>query len=79
MWRNPYFQLAFFTLVFAVFYAVAWAALLNIRDNYKRYYQKSELQWTGPQSRVRRSRLRPLWIVLAALVSAAAIVFGIIR
>lgn len=78
MWRNPYFQFALFTVVFTVFYAVAWAALLNIRDNYRRYYQKSELQWTGPQSRVRRSRLRPLWVLSAALASAAVVVSWII-
>ncbi len=79
MWRNPYFQFALFTVALAVFYALAWTALLNIRDNYRRYYQKADLQWTGPESRLRRSRLRPLWVLLAALISAAIVVFGIIR
>ncbi len=79
MWRNPYFQFAFFSILFAVFYAVAWTALLNIRDNYRRYYQKADLQWTGPESRFRRGRPKPLWILMAALISAAITVFGIIR
>ncbi|MEE8350111.1 MAG: hypothetical protein V3R94_11095, partial [Acidobacteriota bacterium] len=40
------------TVVFTVFLMVAYSVGLGIRDNYHRYYQKAELQWTepGPQS-----------------------------
>ncbi len=37
--------IVFFTLVFTVFYSVAYSVLLGIQDNYRRYYQKAELQW----------------------------------
>ena len=71
--------IAFFTIVFAVFYAVAYSVILGIRDNYRRYYQKAELQWTAPsgQSTLAASRLR--WLVPFALVTAWIVVHFVIQ
>ncbi len=35
------------TLVVAAVYALLYAFFLGVRENYLRYYQKAELQWTG--------------------------------
>ncbi|HSR51995.1 MAG TPA: hypothetical protein VLV83_14285 [Acidobacteriota bacterium] len=77
LWTDPLFQLALFTVLFAILYALAISILLGIRDNYRRYYQKSELQWTSPRSRFRArgGHLSLLWILLAALGTAALVVF----
>ena len=70
----------FFTLLLGVFYAVAWSVLLQIHENYLRYYQKSDLQWTGAESRFPRKRVRPLWVLAAAFVSAWILVhFAIVK
>jgi hypothetical protein len=61
---------AFFTLLLGVFYAVAWSVVLQVHENYLRYYQKSELQWTGADSRFPRKRIRLGWVLFAAFVSA---------
>jgi hypothetical protein len=66
--------IAFFTVVFGVFYAVAWSILLQVRENYYRYYQKADLQWTGRDSRFPHSRPRPLLLIPAAVVSAWLVV-----
>ncbi len=69
-WAFRLALLLFFTVVFTVFYAVAYSVLLGIRDNYRRYAEKSSLQWTGPRPR------RPLRVVsglkLLALSAATA-------
>lgn len=65
--------LGFFTVVFSVFYSVAYAIFLGIRENYYRYAQKADLQWTGAS---KKRALRPLSIpaVLALAVLTAWIV-----
>ncbi|HSR68405.1 MAG TPA: hypothetical protein VLU25_10720 [Acidobacteriota bacterium] len=77
LWTDRLFQLALFTLLFGIFYAMGVSVLLGIRDNYRRHYQKSELQWTSPASRfrARAGRLPLLWIALAAILSALLVVF----
>lgn len=60
----------FFTVLFAVFLSVAWSVLLQVRENYYRYVQKADLQWTGNGSRFPRFRL-PTWKLLAAAVLCA--------
>lgn len=57
---------AFFTVLLSVFLAVAWSALLQVRENYFRYFQKADLQWTGSGSRFPRFRLKLWKVVLAA-------------
>jgi hypothetical protein len=63
-------SVAFFTLLVGVFLAVACSVLLGVYDNYLRYYQKAELQWTGRNSRFKRKRV-PFFklILLAFLIS----------
>ncbi len=61
------------TLAFAGFYALVYSIVLGIRDNYRRYYQKAELQWTGP-GRSSRRKVRVVWLIGSALVSAWIVV-----
>ncbi len=68
--------IVFFTVLLAVFYAIAYSVVAGIIENYARYYQKAELQWTGPSGmRRRRNRVLNLAILLAvSLVSAWLVV-----
>ncbi len=69
---------AFFTLVFGVFYAVAWSVVLQILENYNRYYQKSPLQWTGGDSHFPKRRIRLSFLVPGAVLSAWLVVHFVI-
>ncbi len=70
-----YGLVAFFTIVFTVFYAIAYSVLKGIAENYRRYYQKADLQWTGPGGvRVRKGRRRLLVLLLLGSVSTAWLV-----
>lgn len=71
-------SVAFFSVVFGVFYAVAWSVLLGVYENYLRYYQKADLQWTGSDSRFPKPRVKLGWIILAGLMSAWVVVHFII-
>jgi len=75
--RSPafYYSLVlFFTVVFAVFYAVSYSVLKGIVENYKRYYQKADLQWTGPRGVPGRRSKGWLMLLLLASVATAWIV-----
>ncbi len=74
MWQDERVQFLLFFAMLGAFYWIAASVLINLRDNYRRHYQKSRLQWTGPDSEVRRGRLGLLWIILAAALSAAFLV-----
>lgn len=71
--------LAFFTIVFAVFYALAYSVVLGVRENYLRHYQKSDLQWTSVDNQKPRARLRLQWLLLFSSVTAWLVVHFIIR
>ncbi|GAB4235130.1 MAG: hypothetical protein Kow00109_08350 [Acidobacteriota bacterium] len=60
----------FFTLLFSAFLAVAWSVLLQVRENYYRYLQRAELQWTGSDSRFPRGRVRPIPVLLLGFLAA---------
>ena len=78
-WAERSILFVFLTVVFLVFYAVAYATILGIRDNYYRYAQKTSLQWTGPERRVKKPTvIRGVWLLIAALVSAGAVVNWVI-
>ncbi len=77
-WTSRWFLWPFFTLVFTVFYAFAFSAILGLRDNYRRYAQKAELQWTEPGRRTRRGIPGWPWFVLLAFLTSAAVVEMII-
>ncbi len=77
-WTSRWFLIPFFTVLFAVFYAIAFSVLLGLRDNYRRYAQKAELQWTGPGRRPKPSAPSWRWVAGLALISALAVVEGII-
>lgn len=61
------------TLAFAFVYALAYSVVLGIRDNYLRYYQKAELQWTGPRQSLMR-KVPLAWLIGFALISAWIVV-----
>ena len=78
-WSERTILFSLLTVVFLVFYAVAYSTILGIRDNYYRYAQKSSLQWTGPGRRVKKPRMiRGIWLLTGALVSAWVVVNRII-
>jgi hypothetical protein len=68
--------IVFFTVLLAAFYAIAYSVVAGIFENYIRYYQKAELQWTGPSgTRHKKNRLLNIIILLAvSFVSAWLIV-----
>ncbi len=72
---NEFWLFLFFTVVFAVVYAVCYSVLMGVRDNYRRYAQKADLQWTGPGT---RKRPKPL-PRLALLAISAATSFLVVR
>jgi len=67
----------FLTIVFTIFLLVAHSVILGIRDNYLRYYQKAELQWTGPVTRPARRAAR-FWIYLTISFVAALVVVELV-
>ncbi len=74
-WAERSILFLFLTVVFLVFYAVAYSTILGIRDNYYRYAQKTSLQWTGPGRGAKKPRvIRGIWLLIAALVSACVVV-----
>ncbi len=68
----------FLAVVFTVFSTVAYSVGLGIRDNYRRYYQKAELQWTEPGHKD-RSRLNFRWFVGTAFAAAWLVVEFIVK
>lgn len=70
---NDLFLVVFLTVVFAVAYAVVFSIVFGIRDNYLRYYQKAELQWTGPRGKLPRKTIRLLWLLLVAFITALVV------
>lgn len=63
------------TLILTVVYALLTALLFGLHENYRRYWQRAELQWTGPDSRALKQRPLPMRIIFVlALASALAVV-----
>lgn len=78
IFRNPWFQWAVFAVAFTIFYSLAYSAVWGIRDNYRRYAQKADLQWTGSRPR-QKPRPPMIWILAAAAATAGIIVWGVIQ
>ena len=55
-WQIYFGFVAFFTLLLGVFLAVAYSVLKGIQENYRRYYQKADLQWTGSKRQIGEKR-----------------------
>ena len=66
------------TLLFAVFYIVAYSVLMGVRENYYRYAQKAELQWTGPGRQTAAPRRPPLWKFLAGALLTTGLVLHLV-
>lgn len=73
-WQFYVGTVAFFTLLVTVFLAVAYSILMGVYDNYRRYYQKADLQWTGTKSRFRRKKTPFFKLILLAFFLAWLIV-----
>ena len=71
--------ITFFTILFTVFYAIACSVLLGIRDNYLRYYQKTELQWTSPRPEKRNRAGQWKLLAVLSLVTAWIVVHFVIQ
>jgi hypothetical protein len=73
-WLNETVLIAFFTVVFLVFYAIAYSILRGLVDNYHRYAQKADLQWTGPRREQRRRNVSLIWLLVFSVVTAWLVV-----
>ena len=62
--------IAFFTALTGVFLMVAYSVLLGVYDNYLRYYQKAELQWTGTERRSVSKNIPFFRLILLAFLLA---------
>ncbi len=71
--------IVFLTVVFSVFSAVAFSVILGVRDNYLRYYQKADLQWTAPGPTGKRPILHLKWLIGMAVVTAWVVVEFVIK
>lgn len=70
--------IAFFTMVFTVFSAVTYSAILKIWDSHDRYYHREQLQGEAPN----RKRKWPVssrggLIILAAVIAWVVVEFVI--
>ncbi len=72
-----YGLVAFFAVVFTVFYAVAYSVLKGIAENYRRYYQKADLQWTGPRGAPVRKTRR--WLLVPLLIGSVSTAWLVVR
>ena len=71
--------IAFFTIVFTVFSAVTYSAILRIWDNYGRYYHREQLQGELP-GRKRKWPVSSLgWLIVLAAVIAWVVVEFVIK
>ena len=71
-------SIAFFTVALGVFYAIAWSVLLGVYENYQRYYQKADLQWTGSNTQVGRRRIRLGPLLVTSFLTAWLVVHFVI-
>jgi hypothetical protein len=78
-WSFYWISFAFFTLLFGVFYVVAYAVLLGAYENYRRYRQKADLKSTGPKTGLLPRASRWGGLVVAAVLSAWFVVHFIVR
>ena len=71
--------IAFFTIVFTVFSAVTYSAILRIWDSYDRYYHREQLQGEA-LSRKRKWPVSSLgWLIALAAIIAWVVVAFVIK
>ena len=71
--------IAFFTIVFTVFSAVTYSAILRIWDSYDRYYHRQQLEGEA-FSRKRKWSISSLgWLIVLAAVIAWLVVEFVIK
>lgn len=74
-WVSYLISVLILTMLLTAFYSVLMALFYGLHENYRRYWQRAELQWTGPDSRALKQRALPVrGILLVALLSALLIV-----
>lgn len=72
-----YGLVGFFTVVFTVFYAIAYSVLRGIVANYRSYCQKADLQWTGPRGRPVRGASG--WLLVLLLLGSVLTAWLVVR
>ena len=77
-WTAYLGSIGFFVVLLLVFFSIACSVFLGVHENYRRYYQKADLQWTGAESRIRKSRVPLKWIFAAAVLGSWLIVHFIV-
>ncbi len=71
--------ITFFTLVFAVFYAIAFSVMRGIHDNYLQYYQKADLQWTENRRKTDSKSMRFTWLLLISILTSWIVVHLVVQ
>ena len=74
VWFNETVLTIFFSVVFLVFYAIAYSVLRGLVDNYYKYAQKADLQWTGPGRGAARKGVPFVAIAILSVITAWLVV-----
>lgn len=73
-----YAALAFFLVVFVVFYSIAYSVLRTTWENFQSYQRKSGQKWSG-EGQKRRKRTPILWLLLLSGATAWLVVHFLIQ
>lgn len=71
--------IAFFTIVFTVFSAVTYSAILKIWDSHDRYYHREQLQGEAPNRKRKWPVSSPGGVIVLAAVIAWMVVEFVIK
>ncbi len=71
--------IAFFTIVFTVFSAVTYSAILRIWDSHDRYYHREQLQGEVPNRKKKWPVSSLGWLIVLAAVVAWMVVEFVIK
>jgi hypothetical protein len=73
-WTHYWGLVFLLTLGFGLCYALAFSFSQGLLENFRRHWQKSELQWTGPGPKQTRKRLKLSWLLLLSFLTAWVLV-----
>ena len=71
--------IVFLTIVFTVFSAVTYSAILRIWDSHDRYYHREQLQGEVPNRKRKWPVSRLVWLIILAAVVAWMVVEFVIK
>ncbi len=78
-WVSYLGLIAFFTIVFTVFSAVTYSAILRIWDSYDRYYHGEQLQGKALNRKRKWPVSRLGWLIVLAAIIAWVVVEFVIK